>query len=143
MSDEMQPDAADTAPADEAQPGAENVDTEPEGDTFPREYVEKLRRESAGYRDKAKTAETRADELARKLFESRVAATGLLADPSDLPFDAEWLDNEEDLRGAIGALLDEKPHLKSRTVTGDVGQGRRDTAEAPFDLLAELRKRVK
>lgn len=32
----------------------DSVDTEPVGDTFDRKYVEKLRRESAGYRERAK-----------------------------------------------------------------------------------------
>ncbi|WP_322857336.1 hypothetical protein [Mycobacterium shigaense] len=109
-----------------------------DADQFPREYVEKLRKESAGYRDKAKTAEGRSDELARQLFTARVAATGLLADPRDLPFDANWLDSETELRGAIAALLDDKPHLKARTITGDIGQGQRGTPP-PVSLIGLLR----
>jgi hypothetical protein len=139
MSDDAQPDAAtDTTTVDETQPDAENVDTE-STDTFPRKVVEDLRRESAGYREKAKTAETRSDELARQLFTARVSATGLLADPRDLPFDANWLDDETELRGAIAALLDDKPHLKARTINGDIGQGRRETAPAPVNLIGLLR----
>jgi hypothetical protein len=68
-----------------------------------------------------------------------VAATGLLADARDLPFDPEWLDNETEMRGAIAALLDDKPHLKARAVSGDVGQGRRDTAPAQVNLIGFLR----
>jgi len=45
------------------------------GDTFPRKVVEDLRKESAGYRDRAKAAEERSDTLARQLFTARVAAT--------------------------------------------------------------------
>ncbi len=94
---------------------------EPEGDpeTFPREYVEKLRRESAGYRDKAK----RTDELAKRLHTALVAATGRLADPSDLPYDEAHLDDSDALTAAVDDLLGRKPHLASRRVVGDVGQG--------------------
>src|SRR4051812_4629809 len=68
-------------------------DDEPDenAETFPRSYVEKLRKESQGYRERAKDAETRADDLARQLFRLRVDATGKLADPDDLPYDPELL----------------------------------------------------
>lgn len=91
--------------------------TEPE--TFPREYVEKLRRESAGYRDKAK----KTDELAQRLHTALVAATGRLADPTDLPYDEAHLDDEDALLAALDALLAGKPHLANRRPQGDVGQG--------------------
>jgi len=94
-------------------------DPEPEPETFPRDYVEKLRRESAGYRDKAK----RADDLATRLHTALVSATGRLADPTDLPYDEAHLDDPEDLERAISDLLSRKPHLASRRVAGDVGQG--------------------
>ncbi|BAX92046.1 hypothetical protein [Mycobacterium shigaense] len=143
MSEDVQPDAAtdrqvsqDETPDDTA--GATNAASD-DADQFPRDYVERLRKESAGYRDKAKTAEGRSDELARQLFAARVAATGLLADPRDLPFDANWLDSETELRGAIAALLDDKPHLKARNVTGDIGQGRRGEAAAKVNLIGLLR----
>jgi hypothetical protein len=139
MSDEQRPD--DATDTDDTRPDAETVEPSDDADSFPRSYVERLRKESAGYRDKAKTADTRSDELARQLFTARVAATGHLADPSDLPYDPEWLDDETEMLGAIAALLDEKPHLKARKVTGDVGQGRRDTAES-VDLAAMLRARA-
>jgi len=96
---------------------AETERTEPE--TFPREYVEKLRRESAGYRDKAK----RTDELAQRLHTALVAATGRLADPADLPYDEAHLNDPDALTAAVDALLASKPHLASRRPTGDVGQG--------------------
>jgi hypothetical protein len=69
----------------------ENTDTPTDpngdgrGDMFPREYVEKIRKESAGYRDRAKTADARVDELTRALFTARVAATGKLADACSAP----------------------------------------------------------
>lgn len=93
--------------------------TEPDPETFPREYVVKLRQEAAEARVKAKDRDT----LAVKLHTALVAATGRLADPSDLPFDAAHLDDPDALTGAIDELLARKPHLASRRVTGDVGQG--------------------
>lgn len=96
---------------------AAQVDEEP--DTFPRDYVEKLRKEAAAYREKAKGR----DELAQRLHTALVAATGRLADPSDLAFDEAHLDDEEALTAALDELLDRKPHLASRRPRGDVGQG--------------------
>lgn len=93
--------------------------TEDEPDTFPREYVEKLRKENAGYRDKAKKAE----DYARELFHARVAATGRLADPDDLAFDESLLDDRDALLAAVEDLLARKPHMGSRKPRGDVGQG--------------------
>jgi len=94
---------------------------EPEGDpeTFPREYVEKLRQESGKYRQRA----AKTDELAQRLHTALVAATGRLADPEDLVFDEAHLDDDEALERAISDLLSRKPHLASRRVAGDVGQG--------------------
>ncbi|MFD6134575.1 hypothetical protein [Isoptericola sp. NPDC060257] len=92
---------------------------EAEPETFPRDYVEKLRQESGKYRQRA----AKTDELAQRLHTALVAATGRLADPSDLTYDEAHLDDTEALEGAISELLSRKPHLASRRVTGDVGQG--------------------
>ena len=100
----------------DAQVGESTPPDEPE--TFPREYVERLRRESAGYRERAQ----RADALAERLHGALVAATGRLADPTDLPYDEAHLDDEDALTAAIDELLARKPHLASRRPTGDVGQ---------------------
>ncbi|HIZ98248.1 MAG TPA: hypothetical protein H9805_06655 [Candidatus Janibacter merdipullorum] len=108
-----------------------------EADTFPRDYVEKLRKESAGYREKAKKAE----DYARELFHARVAATGRLADPEDLPFDERLLDDRDALLGAVEDLLARKPHLGSRTPRGDVGQGASEQAPG-VDLAGILRSRA-
>jgi len=96
-----------------------------QADTFPRPYVEKLRTESAGYRERAKTAEERADTLAHRLHAALVTATGKLVDPDALPFDAEHLDDDEKLSAAIEQLTTAKPYLKARKATGDAGQGPR------------------
>lgn len=114
-------------------------DDQPQADSsemFPREYVEKLRRESAGYRERAK----RADELAARLHVALVAADGRLADPEDLPFDEAHIDDPEALSAAIGALVDRKPGLRARSVAGDVGVGNRgDSKAGSVDLISMIR----
>src|SRR4051812_32564213 len=112
----------DNAPG--AQPDGNNDDS---GETivYKRADLEKLRKESAGYRDRAKTAEERADALAKRLHAELVRANGMLVDPDALPFDAEHLDDAEKLSAAIEALTDAKPYLKARKATGDAGQGPR------------------
>lgn len=90
-----------------------------EPDTFPREYVEKLRDENARYRQRA----GQADDLAAKLHTALVTATGKLMDPSDLEFDEEHLEDPEKLTAAIDELLEAKPYLGKRTPKGDIGQG--------------------
>lgn len=90
-----------------------------EQDTFPREYVEKLRKEAAGHRDRAK----RTDELAHRLHTALVEATGRLADARDLPYDEAHLEDPQALSQAIEALLADRPHLGSRKPVGNIGQG--------------------
>ena len=121
-----------TAPdASEAQEAPQDAQ-----ETFPRAYVEKLRQEAAEARTRAK----KADEYARELFAARVAATGRLADPTDLPFDAGHLDSPDALNAAIDALLDAKPHLASRVPRGNVGQGAGTASHDEVDLAALLRR---
>lgn len=76
----------------------EAIETEQEpddsADKFPRAYVEKLRTEAKDNRHRAETAESRSDELTRQLFTLRVQATGKLADPTDLEFDADLLTDD-------------------------------------------------
>ena len=99
-----------------------------DAETFPREYVEKLRKEAADARVKAK----RADDLAARLHTALVAATGRLADPSDLEFDDAHLEDADALNAAVDALLARKPHLASRRPIGSIGQG----ATAPADSVS-------
>lgn len=108
---------------------------EEEPETFPREYVEKLRKENADNRVKAKTA----DDLAARLHTALVQQTGRLADPSDLPFNSEHLDEPETLTAAIDDLLARKAHLASRTPRGDIGQGHTSDADDGFSLAGILR----
>lgn len=113
----------------------ESVETEPE--TFPRDYVEKLRSEAAEHRVKAKDR----DDLAHRLHAALTAATGRLADPSDLPYAEEHLTDDEALSAALDDLLARKPHLAARRVVGSVGQGVTTTTET-VDLAGLLRARA-
>ena len=106
-------------------------------DTFPREYVEKLRDENAKYRQRAQ----RSDELAQRLHTALVEATGSLQDPTDLAFDESHLDDPEALHQAIDELLAAKPHLAARRPRGDVGQGQTGTSNT-VDLAEMLRARA-
>ena len=116
-------------------PGATSGTPEPE--TFPREYVENLRKENADARVRAKAA----DEMARRLHLELVRATGRLADPTDLPFDANHLEDVSILEAALDDLIGRKPHLASRRPTGDIGQGATSITDS-VDLAGILRSRA-
>ena len=126
-------DEADAEQTEGEAPAAPEHETE----TFPRKVVEDLRRENANYRTKAQ----RADDLAARLHSALVAATGRLADPSDLPFEESHVDDPEALTAAIDELLTRKPHLASRRPVGDVGQGASASADT-VDLAEMLRARA-
>ena len=104
--------------------------------TFDRAYVEKLRKESANYRDKAK----RAQELEQRLHNALVAKDGRLADPADLEFDPEHLDNPEALSNAISNLVAKKPGLRAQRLSGDVGAGVREKPKPPTTDLLSIMK---
>ncbi len=116
-----------------------------EPDTFPRSYVEDLRRESAGYRVQAQ----RVDEATTRLAAMAVAQAtdGVLADPTDLTYDPATMADENGwpdpgkITDAAKALLDRKPHLASRRPSGNAGQGARTSPE-PLDLAGLLRSRA-
>ena len=109
-------DPAGTEPAP-----AEDDEDDEDGDTVPRSYVKRLRERSAGYRTRANAAEARADELERALFTERVRALDVLADPTDLPFSAELLDDPDALRDAVDALVASRPHYRRRGVATGTG----------------------
>ncbi|UYG15633.1 hypothetical protein BRM3_08215 [Brachybacterium huguangmaarense] len=131
---------------DEPQDGQETPQDAPEGqeesqetaETFPREYVEKLRQENGRYRQRAQEA----DDLAHRLHVQLVKATGRLADPEDLPFADDHLDDPAKLQSAVDDLLARKPHLASRRPRGDVGQGQMSDSHGTVDLAALLRSRA-
>ena len=139
MTDDQTTDTAteDTS-TDEVEETPEDTSTD-EPQTFDRTYVEELREQAAGYRVKAK----RADVLAGRLVTAYAAATGKLADPTDLPVTDELLDDDglpdaKKIEQAIADLIVRKPHLAARRVAGDVGQGARPT-EDTFSLQSLLR----
>lgn len=141
---DTEPTPVETEIPDEPQSDAvedPTTETEPDenADTFPRSYVERLRRESAGYRERANSA----DALAQRLHAELVRATGKLADPTDLPFNESHLDDADALAAAVDDLLARKPHLASRRPTGDIGQGAVSSGGATVDLAAILRQRAR
>ena len=121
-------------------PEGSDLESEPDEDaeTFPRSYVERLRRESAGYRERA----TKGDTYAARLHTELVRATGKLADPTDLAFDEDHLGDADKLAAAIDALLTRKPHLANRRPAGDIGQGAVSGGGSSVDLAAILRQRA-
>ncbi|WP_209323866.1 hypothetical protein [Brevibacterium renqingii] len=125
------PEVEETADVDDSSTDDEDPDT------FPRDYVEKLRDENAKYRQRAQ----KADDLAHRLHNALTAATGRLADPSDLPYEESHLDDPEALETAISELLAKKPHLGSRKPAGNIGQGVSSSTDA-VDLAAMMRARA-
>lgn len=117
----------------DAEDGSQDAE---DAETFPRAYVQKLRKEAADHRAKAKDR----DDLAERLHLAQVAATGRLADPTDLPYSEGLLDPEK-LTEALDELLARKPHLASRRPHGDVGQGATGVSET-VDLAGILRSRA-
>lgn len=150
MSDEATTETTEVVEGDVSNATPEGVipDATPEGsdlksdpddaETFPREYVEKLRTENGKYRQRA----AEADALATRLHTELVRATGRLADPTDLPFDADHIADAGKMVAAIDALLEAKPHLASRRPTGDIGQGNRGQGGGSFSLLQMLKDRT-
>lgn len=120
-------------------PGTQEETTETDPETFPREYVVKLRQENAEARTKAK----RVDDLATRLHTALVTATGRLADPTDLPFDENHLEDPEALTAAIDDLLARKSHLASRRPSGDIGQGITSPPDDSVSLAGILRSNAR
>ena len=137
---EPQEDAQEPQDAQETPQDAQETpqDAPEDAETFPRAYVEKLRQEAADARVRAK----KADELARELFTARVAATGRLADPNDLPFDDALLADMPALEAAIDELLADHPHYAARRPRGDVGQGATGSDAGTVNLAGLLRARA-
>lgn len=130
-------DTQDQTETEDPNTQTETVEEQQTGDTFPREYVEKLRQEAGDHRTAAKAATEALEPLQQRLHALLVAGSGRLADPSDLPFDAAHLDDEDALTTALDDLLARKPHLATRRVAGDVGQGA-GTPKTGFSLAGLL-----
>lgn len=115
---------------------------EQEGDTFPRAYVQELRKENQGYRDRAKKGELALSRLAEVTV--RDATKGILFDPSDLSYDEKTMSDDdgfpdsEKIKEAAQELVSKKPHLAPRRPRGDIGQGTR-SKDDDFSLAGILR----
>lgn len=113
---------AEEATESEEPAASSTTESEPRGDENSSDQLAEVRREAAGYRKRLRETETELQQVQSELFHARVAATGKLADPSDMPVDVELLAGGLD--DAIDELLQAKPHLKARTF-GDIRQGER------------------
>ncbi len=129
MTDQTTPQQDDQADlAAQPDPAADGTDARPDmTETFDREYVQKLREEAASHRVRAK----RADALAAALVTATAALTGRLADPADLPYSDDLLDDhglvdQAKVRTAVEDLIRQKPHFAARRpAPGNLGQGAR------------------
>ena len=114
--------------AQESDSAAEDVDAEE--DTDP---LVKLQEE-------LDDAEQRAETYAKRLHEALVRLDGRLADPKDLDFSLDHLDNPDALDEAIGDLIKRKPGLRARQLSGDVGAGARGNEKQAKPDLMQLMK---
>ena len=88
----------------------------------------RARRQAARYRRELREVESERDELAAALWTERVAALGVLADPTDLPHDPDALHDPDRLRELADELVARKPHLRSRRIRERAGQGEGDSS---------------
>lgn len=116
---------------------------EAQQDSFPREYVEELRTEAKNNREKASEATAAMERIqtAYRAVAVSQAVSDVLADPTDLAWSDEFLDESglvdaEAVRAAAEELTAAKPHLAR--ARGDAMQGYR-TEEKPFDLAELMR----
>lgn len=107
-----------------------------DGDELPGGELSRARRQAARYRRQVRELETRADDLEGSLWRARLELDGRLADPDDLPLDRELVDDPDGIREAVDALLERKPHLRSRRIRERAGQG--EGTPAATVSLAEL-----
>ena len=124
MTDIDNPDLSPVTPQAEQTPASDPaVGAEGQNETFSREYVEELRRESAKHRTNSK----RADDLATALVRSYAETTGLLHDASDLAMTedllVEGVPDRLKVKEAVEVLIASKPHLAKIRPVGDIGQG--------------------
>lgn len=108
----------DDEPDGDEPDGDEPDDDEPE--------ISRARQQAARYRRQLRDVESERDELAAALWTERVAALGVLADPTDLPHDPDALHDPDRLRELADELVAAKPHLRSRRIRERAGQGEGD-----------------
>ena len=119
VEDPTETDELDDEPDDDDGGSSESDET----DAAP---VARARRQAARYRRELREVESERDELVAALWTERVAALGVLADPTDLPHDPEALHDPDRLRELADELVAAKPHLRSRRIRERAGQGEGD-----------------
>lgn len=138
--DEQPAEQPDEQPDEQPAEGDADEDEDGDRDAFDRAYVKRLRARSAGYRTRANAAEGRVSELERALFTERVRALDVLADPADLPYDPDALEDPDALRAAVTDLVAKRPHLRRRGVAGgETGAREQHDSADPVSLLGLMR----
>lgn len=121
VEDSTESDELDDNPGDD-DPGSSESD-DPDDDE---PAISRARKQAARYRRQLREVESERDELAAALWTERVAALGVLADPTDLPHDPDALHDPDRLRELADELVARKPHLRSRRIRERAGQGEGD-----------------
>ena len=116
--------ASDDPDGDEPDPDSDEPDGDEPDDDKPE--ISRARQQAARYRRQLRDVESERDELAAALWTERVAALGVLADPTDLPHDPDALHDPDRLRELADELVAAKPHLRSRRIRERAGQGEGD-----------------
>lgn len=121
VEDSTESDELDDNPGDD-DPGSSESDDPDEDEPA----ISRARKQAARYRRQLREVESERDELAAALWTERVAALGVLADPTDLPHDPDALHDPDRLRELADELVARKPHLRSRRIRERAGQGEGD-----------------
>lgn len=129
VEDPTESDEPDDDPDDDDGGSSESDETD-EPDDPDAAPVARARRQAARYRRELREVESERDELAAALWTERVAALGVLADPTDLPHDPDALHDPDRLRELADELVARKPHLRSRRIRERAGQGEGDSSGA-------------
>lgn len=114
-------------------------DDQGEDDTFPRSYVQRLRERSNGYRLQLRERESDVAALQRQLFAERLQRLDLVVDADAVAFDPALLDEPNALQEHVEQLLDAKPYLRKRKVSGNIGQHSNTSDKGGFSLLDAMR----
>jgi len=131
---------ADPVEIDDEQTDDEHLDDDDSlSDADATETIRKLRDKNAKYRNRAHEAEKLAEERGRALFTAKVSGLGKLADPTDLEYSEELLDDDA-LSSAVDELLTRRPHYAARKVSGTVGQGITGQQEQSFSMMDRLKQ---
>ena len=140
-SEDASPSSGDTSQDSQDTPeDSQDTPEDPAGDTFPRPYVEQLRKEAATYRKQAEASSAAAEQLRNDLHLALVELDGRLAVPSDLPpLEGDNALDRSAIAAAIDKLLEARPRLAARALAGDIGQGARGARGKTVDLIELMR----